>query len=70
MKRLFESKFDKTIIIKKLMKRRLPRERDKPLCRLPRETKREKTMGDEAERRKEMKRGENMGDEERKIASS
>ena len=32
--------------------------------------KREKTMGDEAERRKEMKRGENMGDEERKIASS
>ena len=52
------------------MKSRLPRERDKPLCQLLKETKREKTMGDEAERRKEMKRGENMGDEERKIASS
>ena len=52
------------------MKSRLPRERDKPLCQLPKETKREKTMGDEAERRKRMKRGESMGDEVREIMSS
>ena len=46
------------------------RERDEPLCRLLRETKREKTMGDEAKMGKEMKREESMGDEKREIASS
>ena len=44
------------------MKSRLSRERDEPLCRLSRETKRKETMGDEVERGKHGKRRE--GDRE------